>query len=412
LDAKTDHPLLFTPLRVRGVTLPNRLVVPPMAQYSAVDGVATDFHREHYGRLAVGGAGLIFVEATGVTAEGRITNGCLGLWNDVQRAALAPIAAAMKAQGAVPAIQIGHGGRKAAMQRPWFGNGPLTDADLARGERRWQPLGPSAAPLSEGWLVPRAMDAADMARTRRAFADAACRALEAGFEVIEIHMAHGYLLQSFVSPLSNLRTDAWGGSLEGRMRFPLEVAESVRAALPDDVPLFARISCEDGIEGGWTMDDSVAFARALGQRGVDVIDCSSGGNTPRGATNANLQRSPGYQVPYARRIRAESGVMTEAVGRTGAARRRSRPRRRRAAVPLRALLGPARRAPAGHRPRLPPLAAPVRLVAREVGQGHPGARGGRTRRVLTLSRRSPAGSRRWIRAAARRQRRPSRWARH
>jgi 2,4-dienoyl-CoA reductase-like NADH-dependent reductase (Old Yellow Enzyme family) len=314
LDAKTDHPLLFTPLRVRGVTLPNRLVVPPMAQYSAVDGVATDFHREHYGRLAVGGAGLIFVEATGVTAEGRITNGCLGLWNDVQRAALAPIAAAMKAQGAVPAIQIGHGGRKAAMQRPWFGNGPLTDADLARGERRWQPLGPSAAPLSEGWLVPRAMDAADMARTRRAFADAACRALEAGFEVIEIHMAHGYLLQSFVSPLSNLRTDAWGGSLEGRMRFPLEVAESVRAALPDDVPLFARISCEDGIEGGWTMDDSVAFARALGQRGVDVIDCSSGGNTPRGATNANLQRSPGYQVPYARRIRAESGVMTEAVG--------------------------------------------------------------------------------------------------
>lgn len=314
MTSTPDTPLLFTPLRLRGLTLPNRLVVPPMAQYSAVDGVATAFHREHYGRFAVGGAGLIFIEATGVTAEGRITNGCLGLWNDLQRDALAPIAAAIKAQGAVPAIQIGHGGRKASMQRPWFGNGPLGDADLARGERRWQPLGPSAVPLSEGWLVPREMDAHDLARTRQAFADAARRALAAGFEVIEIHMAHGYLLQSFLSPLSNFRTDAYGGSLEGRMRFPLEVAAAVRAALPDETPLFVRISSEDGFEGGWTMDDSVVLARALRERGVDVIDCSSGGNTPRGATNANLQRSPGYQVPFARRIRAEAGIMSEAVG--------------------------------------------------------------------------------------------------
>jgi 2,4-dienoyl-CoA reductase-like NADH-dependent reductase (Old Yellow Enzyme family) len=274
-----------------------------MAQYSADEGVANEFHLAHYGRFAVGGAGLIFIEATGVTREGRITNGCLGLWNDQQQRAFEPIVRAIKAQGAVPAIQLGHGGRKASMQRPWFGNGPLNDADLARGEQSWQPLGPSAVPLAEGWLVPRQMDADDMSRTRKAFADAALRALAAGFEVIEIHMAHGYLLQSFVSPLSNFRTDAYGGSLENRIRFPLEVVDAVRAALPQSVPLFVRISSEDGFEGGWTMDDSVVFARALREHGVDVVDCSSGGNTPRGATNANLQRTPGYQVPFARRIR-------------------------------------------------------------------------------------------------------------
>ncbi|MEI8302525.1 MAG: NADH:flavin oxidoreductase/NADH oxidase [Burkholderiales bacterium] len=314
MDTQPAQPLLFTPMRLRGVTLPNRLVVPPMAQYSADEGVANEFHLAHYGRFAVGGAGLIFIEATGVTREGRITNGCLGLWNDQQQRAFEPIVRAIKAQGAVPAIQLGHGGRKASMQRPWFGNGPLNDADLARGEQSWQPLGPSAVPLAEGWLVPRQMDADDMSRTRKAFADAALRALAAGFEVIEIHMAHGYLLQSFVSPLSNFRTDAYGGSLENRIRFPLEVVDAVRAALPQSVPLFVRISSEDGFEGGWTMDDSVVFARALREHGVDVVDCSSGGNTPRGATNANLQRTPGYQVPFARRIRQEAGVMSEAVG--------------------------------------------------------------------------------------------------
>jgi 2,4-dienoyl-CoA reductase-like NADH-dependent reductase (Old Yellow Enzyme family) len=310
----TRKPLLFTPFRLRSVTLPNRIIVPPMAQYSADEGVATEFHQVHYGKFAMGGAGTVFVEATGVTREGRITNGCLGLWNDAQQRAFEPITRMIRSHGAVPAIQIGHGGRKASMQRPWFGNGPLNDQDLARGEERWQPLGPSAAPLAEGWLVPRAMDAQDLARTRDAFADAALRALAAGFEIIEIHMAHGYLLQSFLSPLSNFRTDAYGGSLEGRMRYPLEVAAAVRAAIPAGTPLFVRISSEDGIDGGWTMDDSVVLSRELLGCGVDVVDCSSGGNTPRGATNANLQRTPGYQVPFARRIREEARILSEAVG--------------------------------------------------------------------------------------------------
>lgn len=307
-------PLLFTPFTLRSVILPNRIIVPPMAQYSAVDGVATEFHQVHYAKFAMGGAGTVFVEATGVNREGRITNGCLGLWNDTQQRAFEPITRMIRAHGAVPAIQIGHGGRKASMQRPWFGNGPLNDQDLARGEERWQPLGPSAAPLAEGWLVPRAMDAEDLARTRQAFADTALRALAAGFEIIEIHMAHGYLLQSFLSPLSNFRTDAYGGSLEGRMRYPLEVAAAVRAAIPAGTPLFVRISSEDGIDGGWTMDDSVVLSRELLGCGVDVVDCSSGGNTPRGATNANLQRTPGYQVPFARRIRNEARILSEAVG--------------------------------------------------------------------------------------------------
>ena len=314
MSQPADLPLLFSPMKLREVTLPNRIIVPPMAQYSAVQGVADDFHLVHYGKFAMGGAGTVFVEATGVSPEGRITNGCLGLWNDEQQRALAPVARAIRAAGSVPAIQIGHGGRKASMQRPWFGNGPLNDQDLARGEARWQPIGPSAVPLAEGWLVPRAMDADDMARTCRAFADAALRALAAGFEIIEIHMAHGYLLHSFLSPLSNFRTDAYGGSLEGRMRFPLEVTASVRAALPAGTPLFVRISSEDGFEGGWTLDDSVVLSRELLACGVDVVDCSSGGNTPRGATNANLQRAPGYQVPFARRIREDARILTEAVG--------------------------------------------------------------------------------------------------
>lgn len=307
-------PLLFTPFKLRDLTLPNRIVVPPMAQYSAVNGVANDFHLVHYGKFALGGAGTVFIEATGVNDEGRITNGCLGLWNDEQQRAFEPIVRMLKSHNTIPAIQIGHGGRKAGMQRPWFGNGPLNAQDLARGEKQWVPLGPSAVPLSDGWPVPKQMDAADLARTRDDFAAAARRAMQAGFEIVEIHMAHGYLLHSFLSPLSNFRQDAYGGDLQDRMRFPLEVTEAVRAALPAGTPLFVRISCEDGIDGGWTMDDSVVLARELRARGVDVIDCSSGGNTPKGATNSNLHRAPGYQVPFATRIRGEAGIMTEGVG--------------------------------------------------------------------------------------------------
>ena len=314
MDPKPALPLLFTPMTIRSVTLPNRIVVPPMATYSAKDGIASEIHLVHYGKFALGGAGAVFVEATGVLREGRITNGCLGLWSDEHARAMKPIARMLKQQGSVPAIQIGHGGRKSSMQRPWFGNGPLNDADLARGEERWQVFGASPIPLAEGWLVPREMDASDLQRTKQAFVDAALRALDVGFDMVEIHMAHGYLLQSFLSPLSNFRTDGYGTTLEGRMRYPLEVVDAVRAALPGGTPLWVRISSEDGIEGGWSMDDSVVFARELGKRGVDVVDCSSGGNTPKGATNSNLQRAPGYQVGYATRVRKEAKVMSEGVG--------------------------------------------------------------------------------------------------
>ena len=314
MPTPTALPLLFTPFKIRDITLPNRIVVPPMAQYCAIDGIANDFHLVHYGKFALGGAGIVFVEATGVASEGRITNGCLGLWNDAQAGALEPIVRMFKSHGTVPAIQIGHGGRKGGMQRPWHGNGPLNEQDIARGDKRWTPLAPSAVALADGWPVPREMDTTDLARTRDAFVAAAKRALSVGFEVIELHMAHGYLLHSFLSPLSNFRTDAYGGSLQGRMRFPLEVTEAVRAALPAGTPLFVRISAADGIDGGWTRDDSDALAHELRERGVDVIDCSSGGNTPRGATNANLQRAPGYQVPFATRIRNETSLMTEGVG--------------------------------------------------------------------------------------------------
>lgn len=309
-----ERPLLFQPLRIRGIELPNRIAVSPMAQYSAQNGYPVSHHMVHYGKFAHGGAGLVFVEATGVMRTGRITNGCLGLWEDGQAKALRPIAEFLKNNGAVPAIQLGHGGRKASIQRPWHGNGPQTDEDAARGDETWQPIGPSAVALADGWVCPKEMDADDLETVKTAFADAARRALDAGFDIVEVHMAHGYLLHTFLSPLSNFRTDAYGGSLEGRMRFPVEVAAAVRAAVPDTTPVFVRISAVDGIEGGWEMEDSVALARQLKDVGVDVIDCSSAGNTPRGATNTNLKRAPGFQAPFAEQIRREVGMMTQAVG--------------------------------------------------------------------------------------------------
>lgn len=310
----STEPRLFQPLTIATTTLPNRVVISPMDQYSAVDGVPNTFHLVHYGKFAMGGAGTVFVEATGVSEDGRITNGCPGLYNAAQVAAFRPITDFIRRQRSIPAVQIGHGGRKASTQRPWEGGGPVTAAEIARGDRLWTPLGPSDNPLTEGWLVPKMMDAADLAKTKADFAAAAERAGEAGFEIVEIHMAHGYLLQSFLSPLSNRRNDAYGGDREGRMRFPLEVAEAVRAVWPKDKPLFVRISSVDGIDGGWELEDSIALAHQLKARGVDVIDCSSGGNSPKGATNANLTRGPGFQVPFAERIRREVGIATMAVG--------------------------------------------------------------------------------------------------
>ncbi len=307
-------PLLFTPMTVRGVTIRNRIAVSPMAMYMAQNGYAQPFHFVHYGKFAMGGAGLIFVEEAAVSRNGRISNGCLGLWEDGQGDALAPIVGFMKSQGAKTAIQINHGGRKSSTQRAWEGNSLLTEENLANGDEKWQPVGASATPFSEGWPAPTPLDRAGLDEIRGGFVASALRALTAGFDIIELHMAHGYLLQSFLSPIANKRTDEYGGSLENRMRFPLEITEAVRAAIPEDVPLFARISAIDWMEGGWELEDSVILARELSKRGVDLVDCSSGGNLPKGATNSNLTRGPGYQAPFAQRVRAEADVMTQAVG--------------------------------------------------------------------------------------------------
>jgi len=306
-------PVLFTPIALREVKLRNRIAISPMCQYSAKDGVANDWHFAHLARFALGGAGLIFVEATAVRREGRITHGDLGLWEDAQIAPLRRIAEFLKAEGAVPAIQLGHAGRKASMQRPWHGNGPLDANDRTRGEEVWPIVAPSPLPMDEGWLVPHALDRGEMATLREDFRRATLRAVDAGFEAVEIHGAHGYLLQSFLSPIGNRRNDAYGGDRAGRMRFPLEVVETVRAAWPKERPLFFRVSAVDGLEGGWTLDDTVALAQELKARGIDVVDCSSGG-IAGSATAARIPRSPGFQLPFAERVRWEAGIKTMAVG--------------------------------------------------------------------------------------------------
>jgi 2,4-dienoyl-CoA reductase-like NADH-dependent reductase (Old Yellow Enzyme family) len=304
---------LFTPLKLRAIETKNRVIISPMCQYSAEDGLATDWHFVHLGRFALGGAGIVMVEATAVTKEGRITHGDMGLWSDAHIAPLARIAAFLRDHGAVPALQLAHAGRKASMQRPWFGNGPLNAGDFLRGDTPWDIVAPSAIPLDEGWLMPSELLVDDLDKLREEWRAAAERAIKAGFDILEVHMAHGYLLHSFLSPLSNKRGDKYGGDRAGRMRFPLEVADTVRAAWPADKPLFVRISSVDGLDGGWTIEDSVAFARELKARGVDVIDCSSGGLTGS-ATAARIPRGYGFQLPFAARIRKEAEIATMAVG--------------------------------------------------------------------------------------------------
>lgn len=304
---------LFTPITLRGVTARNRIAVSPMCQYSAADGVADDWHLVHLGRFAQGGAGIVFVEATAVEARGRITNGDLGLWHDGQVEPLRRVASFLKAQGAVPAIQLGHAGRKGSAQRPWDGNGPLGAADAARGDAPWPTVAPSPLPMAPGWHVPAELSAADLPALVARWREAAARALAAGFEIAEVHAAHGYLLHQFLSPLSNARADAYGGDLAGRMRLPLEVAEAVRAAWPADRPVFVRVSAVDGVEGGVSVEDTVAFARELKARGIDVVDVSSGG-LQGAATAARVRREPGFQVPFAERVRREAGIPTMAVG--------------------------------------------------------------------------------------------------
>lgn len=308
----TDH--LFSDLTVREVTLRNRIVVSPMQQYMAgQDGLPNEFHLQHYGRLGIGGAGLVFTEALAVSPEGRVTHHDLGIWTDRQADALKPVVAAIAAHGAVPATQLIHAGRKGSVGRPWEGYNPLGEAEAARGEAPWQTLAASTVPANTGWHVPQALDEAGIARLIEAYAAGARRAAAAGFRVLDIHAAHGYLLHSFLSPIGNKREDRWGGDFEGRIRFLLEVTKAVRAAWSSELPLFVRLSCVDDQEGGWTLDDSVALSHRLKALGVDVIDCSSGGLGER-TTTRMIRRPEGYQVPYAERIRAEAEVPTMAVG--------------------------------------------------------------------------------------------------
>ncbi|MDB5626457.1 MAG: NADH:flavin oxidoreductase/NADH oxidase [Tardiphaga sp.] len=307
------QPQLFSPFTLRGVTAKNRIVVSPMCQYSAIDGVANDWHLVHLGKFAQGGAGIVMVEATAVAENGRITHGDVGLWQDGQTAPLKRIADFIRDQGSVPAIQLAHAGRKASMQRPWYGNAALTDADKARGDMPWQVVAPSPIPMDDGWLTPQEMTDTDMATLRDQWRLATLRAVEAGYELLEVHCAHGYLLHEFLSPLSNKRTDSYGGDRAGRMRYPLDIIETVRAVWPDNLPLSVRISSVDGVAGGIEIEDSLAFVREAKARGADVIDCSSGG-LMGSATAARIPRGYSFQVPYAEAIRTQAEIPTMAVG--------------------------------------------------------------------------------------------------
>ncbi len=309
----THMPLLFTPLTLRGVKLPNRIVLAPMCQYSARDGFADDWHLVHLGRYAMGGFGCVMAEATAICPEGRITHGDLGLWSDAQIQPLRRVADFIRAQGAAPAIQIAHAGRKASMQKPWHGNGPLAESDFARGDTPWRIVAPSAIAVDAGYIQPDELTVDAIQALIAGYGAATARADAAGFDVVEAHGAHGYLIASFLSPITNRRSDAYGGDRAGRMRFALEAATAMRAALPSQKPLFFRLSSVDGAEGGWDMADTVALSGALKALGVDVIDCSSGGLTGS-STTRNSSRGPGYQAPYARQTREEAHVPTMAVG--------------------------------------------------------------------------------------------------
>ncbi|MED5359300.1 MAG: NADH:flavin oxidoreductase/NADH oxidase [Pseudomonadota bacterium] len=313
---------LFSPVSIRNVTLPNRIVLSPLCMYSANSGMASSWHFAHLSTFARGGVGLVFAEATAIEPRGRITPRCLGIWTDEQAEALKPTTEFIASMGSVPGLQIAHAGRKASAAPPWAGGVPLEIGDTAWGDPGWQTVAPSAVPLADGWRAPHALSEAEIAETVDAFAASARRALVAGFKVLEIHGAHGYLIHSFLSSLSNQRNDAYGGDLAGRMRFALEVTDAVRAAWPEEMPLFFRLSAVDG--HGWEIEDSIALAAALKARGVDVVDCSAGGITGAPAFRAqddgkpmpkSGQRPLGFQVPYAAAIREKAAIPTMAVGR-------------------------------------------------------------------------------------------------
>jgi 2,4-dienoyl-CoA reductase-like NADH-dependent reductase (Old Yellow Enzyme family) len=308
------RPMLFEPFTIRGLTLKNRLVVPPMVHYRCAPGhTCGTFHVVHLGRYALGGFGLVFVEVTAVEEVGLINENDLGIWNDAQAESFKPLIAFMKREGTAIGIQIGHGGRKASSQSAMQGMGPLTEENIKAGAKVWQPVGPTTEPVAKGWLTPRQLTTAECKVMPATWAAAAKRAVDVGFDTIEVHMAHGYLLGSFLSPVSNTRNDEYGGDRAGRMRLPLEIVEAVRREMPDTMPLFVRVSSVDGTVEGWNMDDTVAFAHELKARGVDVVDCSSGGISGA-ATAAQVTRSLGFQVPFAERVRKEADINTMAVG--------------------------------------------------------------------------------------------------
>lgn len=295
---------LFRPLQLRGITLRNRIMVAPMCQYSAEDGFANDWHLVHLGSFAIGGAALVMTEATAVEARGRISPQDLGIYRDEHIEPLARITRFIKAQDVVPAIQLAHAGRKASTYRPWSGNG-----EVSVEEGRWQTVGPSELRFAENYPLPHALTQAEIQEIVLNFQKAAQRALQAGFEVIEIHGAHGYLIHEFLSPLSNQRTDEYGGSLANRMRLLLEIVDATRQVLPAEFPLLVRLSATDWTEGGVTIQDTVEVSKALKEHGVDLVDVSSGGNVL-----AKVPLAPGYQVPFAEQVRREAGVPTAAVG--------------------------------------------------------------------------------------------------
>jgi len=298
-------PHLFEPLTLRGLTLRNRIVVSPMCQYSAHEGFVNDWHLVHLASRAVGGAGLVFTEATAVSPEGRISPEDLGIWDEVHAAPFERVARFVKGEGAAFGIQLAHAGRKASTKRPWDGHGAV-----APEEGGWPVIAPSAAPFADNYPSPREMTLDDIRRVVDAFAQAAYRARRVGFDVAEVHAAHGYLLHEFLSPLSNTRTDEYGGSFENRIRLCLEVTQAVRTVWPEDLPLFVRISATDWTDGGWDVEQSVELARRLSSLGVDLIDCSTGGNV----WTATIPVEPNFQVPYAQRIKRDAGIATGAVG--------------------------------------------------------------------------------------------------
>ncbi len=304
-DREVPEVDLLSPLTMRGITLRNRIVMSPMCQYSAQDGLADDWHLVHLGSRAVGGASLVMVEATAVTPQGRISPGDLGIWGEQHVEPLARIARFVHSQGAVPGIQLAHAGRKASCGPPWLGGAPLGPA-----EGGWPVIAPSPIPFHAGDPLPIELDEPGIEAVIDAFAAGARRALAAGFQMLEIHAAHGYLLHEFLSPLSNQRSDGYGGSLPNRMRLTLRVAERLRALMPDEYPLWVRISATDWVEGGWDIEQSVTLAKALKELGVDLIDVSSGAIVPK----AQIPVSKGYQVPLARQIRQQADIATGAVG--------------------------------------------------------------------------------------------------